>query len=77
MRVKWIDGMSATHFENVQSMFPEDANPSDFDQDFKGEVISSHKNFWGTTYLVIMCDDGKVREVEMSKVQRDDDSSST
>lgn len=34
----------------------------------KGEVIGTTKNLWGT-YLVVACTDGKVREVEIGKVE--------
>jgi hypothetical protein len=69
MKVKWTERMSASHWENVQGMFPDEADPSDFDNEREGEVIGSNKSFWGDTYLVVACTDDKIREVEMKNVR--------
>ncbi len=66
MKVKWTEQISASYFENIQSMFPDEAMPSDFDKDYEGEIIGTNKSFWGTTYLVVFCDDGQIRECEAS-----------
>lgn len=69
MRVKWTEFISASYFESIQNMYPE-ADSTDFDKDYEGEVIGTTRSFWGTVYLTIMCDDGKVRDVEASRVTK-------
>ena len=68
MRVKWTEFASASFIMNVYDMYP-DANSSDFDKEFEGEVIGTNKNIWGNTYLVVVCLDNKIREVEINKTK--------
>lgn len=34
----------------------------------EGEVISSHKSFWGNTYFIISLQNGEIKEVNIKKV---------
>lgn len=39
------------------------------DRQYNGEVIGTTKGFWGTTYLVVSCSDGNIREVEIEEAK--------
>lgn len=69
VRVKWTEGISASHFENVRGMFPDEADPHDFDRNYEGVVIGNTRSFWGDVYLTIACTDGSIRSVHTSKVE--------
>jgi hypothetical protein len=65
MKVKW------TEVKNIREI-PEQywgEDLSQFDHEREGTVLGTTKSFWGTTYLVVACNDGKVREVEISLVK--------
>lgn len=68
MKVQWTEGLSASQYESISNWFPKDFNPCDFDKDYEGDVIGTNRSFCGTTYLTIACSDGKIRNVESSKV---------
>ncbi len=67
-KIQWIDRMSILFYKNVQGMFPDDFDPSDFDREQSGYVIGVTRDFFGTIYLTVCCDDSKIRTVEQSKV---------
>lgn len=70
MKVTWIENnMSVAMFEDCNSLYGPDVCMSDFDIYREGEVVGSNKSFWGSTYLVVACNDDKIREVEISKVE--------
>ena len=65
MRVKW------TYIRPLHSI-PESYWGEDLsllDKDYQGEVIGTVKSVLGTTYLVVACSDGEIREVEISKAE--------
>ena len=68
MRVTWIDQVSAAFAMELYNRYPE-ADACDFDKKREGVVIGTTKSFWGTTYLVVACNDDIVREVTISKVE--------
>jgi hypothetical protein len=39
---------------------------------YGGEIIGTSRSFWGTTYLTIACDDGKIRTIDADKVKISD-----
>jgi hypothetical protein len=63
MRVKW---KYVRPLHTIPEMYwSEDL--SLLDVDYEGDVIGTTKSFWGTTYLTVACDDGKVRECPIRK----------
>jgi len=66
MRIKWTEEISSSYAENIYDMCPE-LNACDFDKHYRGEVIGTNRNIFGTTFLVIACDDGQIRECEAIK----------
>lgn len=65
MKVEWTEHASASFIEEVMNTYPE-SNSSDFDSHFKGEVIGAVQGTFGTTYLIVACEDRKIRKCEMS-----------
>jgi hypothetical protein len=58
MKVKW------TEIRPLHSI-PEEYWGEDLsllDKEYKGDIIGTTKNFWGNTFLTVLCDDGRVRE---------------
>ena len=45
-----------------------DENTPLYDE-YKGEIIDTYNSFWRGTILVVACDDNKIREVHISKVE--------
>jgi hypothetical protein len=69
MKVKWIEQMSSDYALRVLEMYP-DANLSDFDKEYEGEVIGATESFMNGTNLIIGCSDGKIRQcpIDLAKV---------
>lgn len=65
MKVKWTE-----KYTNVSILdnYPE-ANLSDLDQNFEGEVVGNGNSFWNGPYFIVACQDGKCREVGIDKIQ--------
>ena len=66
MRVKWKEYRSPTQLE--MEMFP-NADWSECDEEYEGDVISTVKSFLEGTQFVVACTDKKIREVSVSKCQ--------
>lgn len=66
MRVAWTEFASLSSIPEMY--WGEDL--SKLDRDHQGEVIGSVKSFWGTTYLVVACDDGEIREVDIDNAKQ-------
>lgn len=65
MRVSWTEYYTPNDVE--LDWYP-DAHWDEMDKHYSGELIGSCRNIWGYTYLTVACDDGRVRDVEISKV---------
>jgi hypothetical protein len=68
MRVKWIEQISAYRAELIYDMYPE-ANACDFDKHYEGDIIGTNRNIFGTSFLIIACTDGKIRECEITNAK--------
>lgn len=67
MKIKFtIPLMNMGIIESIINSYPE-ANLNDFDKHYQGDIIGSNKDFFGTTYLLVACDDGKVRECDINQ----------
>ena len=58
MRVKWTYYMPLSSIPEMY--WGEDL--SLMDSDYEGEVIGSGDSFWDGSYLLVACDDGKIRK---------------
>ena len=66
MRVSWTEQKIPNTLE--LDWYP-DTDWSEMDKKYFGEVIGTNKSFFGYTYLVVACDDGKIREINISDVK--------
>ena len=65
MKVKWTEQCTNV---SILDTYPE-ANLSDLDQHFEGEVVGNGNSFWNGSYFIVACQDGKCREVSIDKIQ--------
>lgn len=66
MRIRWVEHKIPNDIE--LDWYP-DADWSLMDRHYEGEVIGVSKSFWGTTYLSVACDDGKIRECKQAEAK--------
>jgi len=64
MRCKWTEIFDPVGYEEM--IFDGEAQTFEYE----GEIIGTERSFWGDTYLVVACDDNKVRTIEISKVKK-------
>ena len=65
IKVKWTETKIPNQIE--MDWYP-DADWSEMDKHYEGEIISSHNSFWNGTQLVVACTDKQIRTVSESKV---------
>ena len=66
MRVKWTE--TCPLWKIPEAYWGDDL--SKLDHDYEGEVIGTVKAFMGTTYLVVACTDGCIREVDIDLARK-------
>jgi hypothetical protein len=50
-------------------MNSKDYDPRDWITEHEGDVIDTKSSFWGTTWLIVACKNGKIREVKADDVK--------
>lgn len=68
MRVKFVE---ECNINSIPEIYWNDINFSDFDKSYSGDLVGTTKSFWGDTYAQVLCDDGKLREIHISKINKE------
>jgi hypothetical protein len=65
MKIKWTE---ITPLSSIPEQYwGEDLSKLDYD--YEGEVIGVSKNIWGTTFLSVVCSDGRIRECKQTSAK--------
>ena len=64
MRVKW----TVKYRPWVDPFDPPDQVYSFPDEHYEGEVIGTKSSFWNGDKVIVACDDGKIRKVDIEEV---------
>lgn len=64
MIVQWTE-YDAFGYHIASETYPE-ANPKDFEREFRGKVLDKYQTFWGTPKFVVALQNGEIKTVRMS-----------